>query len=76
VKNSFQNSKKFGLSSTDIPLLRWDNNGEFRSIVTYPHHHHDAQGKVQPSPLIGDPASDIQTVLTAVAEFLVVHQAE
>jgi len=45
------------------PLLRWDNKEEFRSIVTYPHHHHDADGKIHASPLHGDPIRDIHTVL-------------
>ncbi|MCX6031972.1 MAG: DUF6516 family protein [Chloroflexi bacterium] len=54
----------------DTPLLRWDNKEEFRSIATYPHHHHDAQGNVQPSPLLGDPVSDIRMVLAAVSQFL------
>jgi hypothetical protein len=59
----------------DVPLLRWDNKEEFHSIVTYPHHYHDAQGNVHSSPLIGDPVSDIQTVLTAVSQFLSTHPA-
>jgi hypothetical protein len=46
---------------------------EFRSIATYPHHHHDAQGNVQPSPLLGDPVSDIQMVLAAVSQFMATH---
>jgi len=60
----------------DVPLLRWDNKAEFRSIATYPHHHHDAAGNITPSPLMGDPAADIQTVLTAVAQFLSTYKSE
>jgi hypothetical protein len=59
----------------DVPLLRWDNKEEFRSIATYPHHHHDAAGNIAPSPLTGDPAADIQTVLTAVAQFLSAYKS-
>jgi len=55
---------------TDVPLLRWDNKEEFRHLETYPHHHHDDQGNVKPSPLIGDPVSDIEVVLREVSAFL------
>ncbi len=54
----------------DAPLLRWDNKEEFDYLSTYPHHHHDAQGKVHPSPLTGDPVNDMQTVLQAVSDFI------
>ena len=54
----------------DAPLLRWDNKEEFDYISTYPHHHHDEQGKVHPSPLMGDPVNDVQTVLQAVSDFI------
>ena len=54
----------------DAPLLRWDNKEEFDYILTYPHHHHDEQGKVHPSPLMGDPVNDVQTVLQAVSDFI------
>jgi len=55
---------------TDVPLLRWDNKEEFRHLATYPHHHHDAQGYVWPSPLEGEPLRDIGIVLQKVAAFL------
>ena len=35
---------------TDVPILRWDNKEEFRHLRTYPHHHHDDQGNIKPSP--------------------------
>lgn len=60
----------------DVPLLRWDNKEEFRSIITYPHHHHDERGNIHPSPLAGNPIADIQTVLAAVAQFLSTHQID
>lgn len=44
---------------SDVPLLRWDNKEEFRSIATYPHHYHDATGNITSSPLTGDPTADI-----------------
>jgi len=55
---------------TDVPLLRWDNKEEFRHITTYPHHHHDEQGTVKSSPLIGDPINDIEIVLQEISKFL------
>ncbi|OIO87661.1 MAG: hypothetical protein AUK03_17665 [Anaerolineae bacterium CG2_30_64_16] len=60
----------------DTPLLRWDNKEEFRSITTYPHHHHDAQGDIAPSPLTGDPIADLQTVLVMVSQFLSTYKPE
>ncbi|MCD6345019.1 MAG: hypothetical protein J7M17_05405 [Anaerolineae bacterium] len=55
---------------TDVPLLRWDNKEEFRHLRTYPHHHHDEQGNVKPSPLAKDPIEDIKVVLQEVSAFL------
>ena len=55
---------------TNVPLLRWDNKEEFRRMATYPHHHHDAQGHVHPSPLTGEPLQDIGVVLQEVTAFL------
>ncbi len=54
----------------NAPLLRWDNKEEFDYLSTYPHHHHDEQGKVYPSPLTGEPVSDVQTVLRTISEFI------
>jgi hypothetical protein len=59
-----------------VPLLRWDNKEEFRSIETYPHHRHDSQGDIHPSPLAGDPIADIQTVLAMVSQFLSTYKPE
>ena len=55
---------------TDAPLVRWDNKEEFRHLRSYPHHHHDAQGRVRPSPLTGEPVQDIAIVLQEVTAFL------
>ena len=55
---------------TDVPLLRWDNKEEFRHLETYPHHHHDVEGHVHTSPLIGEPVQDIGVVLQAVMALL------
>ena len=55
---------------TDEPLLRWDNKEEFTDVKTYPHHYHDEQGFVHPSPLKGEPTKDIEIVLDEVTAFL------
>ena len=55
---------------SDAPLVRWDNKEEFRSISTYPHHHHDEFGNIHPSPLSGDPVADIHVVVDEIARFL------
>ena len=55
---------------TAVPLLRWDNKEEFRHLTTYPHHHHDEEGHVKPSPLTGDAIRDVGIVLQAVSAFL------
>ena len=52
---------------TDVPILRWDNKEEFRTLATYPHHHHDQEGHILPSPLVGDPARDLAFVLNEIA---------
>ncbi len=55
---------------TEVPLLRWDNKEEFRHLPTYPHHHHDADGRVVSSPLTGDPLKDIHVVLQEISTFV------
>lgn len=54
----------------DVPLVRWDNKEEFRSIATYPHHYHDEFGNVHPPPLSSDPLADIHVVMDIIARFL------
>lgn len=60
----------YQLFKDDNPILRWDNKEEFRSLKTYPHHHHDRVGNIQPSPLTGDPQADIELVLREIQNFL------
>jgi hypothetical protein len=77
-KISFQTRVYFNRGHVDyayqayatVPLLRWDNKEEFRSIPTYPHHHHDAKGSIHASALVGNPVSDIQVVLDLIAQYL------
>jgi hypothetical protein len=54
----------------DVPLLRWDNKEEFRHLKTFPHHHHDDEGGVYPSPLTGNPVEDMEVVLQEIVAFL------
>ena len=39
----------YQLFKDEIPVLRWDNKEEFRSLKTYPHHYHDDLGNILPS---------------------------
>jgi len=60
----------YQLFKEDSPVLRWDNKEEFRSLKTYPHHHHDDRGNIQLSPLQGEPQADIVFVLREIENFL------
>lgn len=60
----------YQLLKEDRPILRWDNKEEFRSLKTYPHHHHNGRGNIQPSPLKGEPQADIVFVLREIEKFL------
>ena len=60
----------YQLFREDRPILRWDNKEEFRSLKTYPHHHHDDRGNVLLSPLAGNPQEDIVLVLGEIEKHL------
>ena len=60
----------YQLFKEDRPLLRWDNKEEFRSLKTYPHHHHDDLGNILHSPLTGNPQDDIAFVLGEIEKYL------
>lgn len=60
----------YQLFKEGAPTLRWDNKEEFRTLNTYPHHHHDNRGNIRPSPLAGDPQADIVLVLREIEKFL------
>jgi len=51
---------------TDKPLRRWDNAPHFPHLSNFPHHYHDPQGNIAESSLTGDPAIDLQQVLSAL----------
>ena len=55
---------------SDVPLLRWDNKEDFPDLANFPHHHHDDQGRVHSSTLIGNPSEDIPKVLREIEWFL------
>jgi hypothetical protein len=42
-------------SSSHELVTRWDNAPHHRSVSTFPHHRHDAQGKVHPTPPVSVP---------------------
>ena len=58
---------------TSTPLLRWDNTPHYPKITTAPHHFHDENGVVGPSPLTGDPLIDLPFVLKIVEIWLQRH---
>jgi hypothetical protein len=60
----------YQLFKEDRSILRWDNKEEFHSLETYPNHHHDHQGNIRSSPLIGDPQADIVFVLREIENYL------
>lgn len=54
---------------SSIPI-RWDNKEHFPSLSSYPHHFHTASGRVDISPLTGDPIHDLPLVLDYVTQHL------
>jgi hypothetical protein len=51
--------------------LRWDNAPHHPELITnFPHHFHDEQGQLTPSPLSGEPVADLAIVLTAIEQHL------
>lgn len=60
----------YQLFKEGTPILRWDNKEEFRTLETYPHHHHDDRGNVLSSSLTGDPQKDLLLVLGEIEKYL------
>jgi hypothetical protein len=60
----------YQLFKEEAPILRWDNKEEFRTLETYPHHHHDDRGNVLSSPLTGNPQEDLLLVLGEIEKYL------
>lgn len=63
----------FQLFNRGIPVLRWDNKEEFRTLKTFPHHFHDNHGNVLASPLTGNPRDDVVLVLGEIEKFLAIR---
>lgn len=55
---------------TDHPMVRWDNAPHFPLIATFPHHYHNFNGEVEPSPLKGLIFEDLYNVLENVKNIL------
>jgi hypothetical protein len=53
---------------TTVPVLRWDNAPHYSHLSTAPHHFHDERGKIHESPLTGNIAQDLRTVLQEIAD--------
>lgn len=55
---------------TDRPIIRWDNAPHFPALQGFPHHVHEQTGKIEDSPLTGDPVQDLPRLLTEVRAIL------
>ena len=55
---------------TTVPLLRWDNAPHYSHLPTAPHHFHDERGRIHHSPLTGNIAQDLRTVLQEIADWM------
>jgi hypothetical protein len=52
------------------PILPWDNKEHFPGLSSNPHHFHNASGRVENSPLTGDPVHDLPLVLDYLTSIL------
>nr|MDO8080299.1 DUF6516 family protein [Candidatus Freyarchaeota archaeon] len=50
-------------------IIGWDNAPHHISIKSYPHHFHDADGKIMKSQLSGDPLKDLDIIMRAIKKF-------
>lgn len=55
---------------TSRPILRWDNAPHYPDIKTAPYHFHNENEQIEASPLTGNPAEDLQSVLQEIERFL------
>ena len=61
----------YQLFSHGDTLLHWDNAPHHSHLETnFPHHFHNAQGRIVPSTLQGDPLKDLPVVLAEIERFL------
>lgn len=69
--NSHHTRYAYQLFSDGDTLLRWDNVPHHPYFKTnFPHHFHDAQGRIAPSTLQGDPLRDLPVVLAEIERYL------
>ena len=55
----------------DQPILRWDNAPHHpEQSENFPHHLHDEDGQLKPSPLSGNPIADLPIVLNRIQDYL------
>jgi hypothetical protein len=55
------------------PVIRWDSAPHYPATTTSPHHFHDESERVHASPLTGDIAADILTVMGRILEHIGTH---
>ena len=55
---------------SDVPIVRCDNKEHFPNLATYPHHYHNEHGRPAPSPLSGNPETDLPLVLEKLGQLL------
>ncbi len=55
---------------TDHPILRWDNAPHYPNIPSAPHHFHDENNVVSPSPLTGNMNQDLILVLREIETWM------
>lgn len=55
---------------TNRPILRWDNAPHYPHISTVPHHFHNEVGRIDESPLSGEPLKDLKDVLAEIERWL------
>jgi hypothetical protein len=65
-RNGEHTDYAYQLFRGDRPVVRWDNKEHFSSLSSHPHHFHSASGKVEISPLTGDPTHDLPIVLSSL----------
>ena len=60
----------YTLVKAETRILGWDNARHYPSLENFPHHVHQADGKIEPSTLNGAPEHDLVQVRLEVERFL------
>ncbi|RZN40067.1 MAG: hypothetical protein EF813_03685 [Methanosarcinales archaeon] len=55
----------------DKRVIGWDNAPHHKHLENFPHHFHTVNGKLIPSPLSGDPETDVYIILDHINKFFV-----